>query len=96
MKKFLEKRGLLKDYLTYVESPTSFSLETFKVLPCKFKKMCSIDPHLCYFYHNDYERRRHPYLFFLKDSPCENTFANIDNSNSKECPYVYYNCYFLI
>lgn len=86
IEKYLRKKNLLKDYLEYVELPMSFSLETFKVHKCKFKN-CNIDSHLCYFYHNEYERRRHPRLFPLINKECENCFITND-LKIKECVEV--------
>ncbi len=86
MEKYLKKKNLLKDYLEYVELPMSFSLETYKVHQCKFKS-CNMDPHLCYFYHNEYERRRYPNLFNLVNRECENCFITTD-LKIKECPEV--------
>jgi len=89
IEKFLKKINILKNYLDYVEYPSSFSLDTFKVHPCKFKN-CNIERHLCYFYHNLYERRRHPFLFNLENNQCENYFLNNENDvlRQRECPEV--------
>lgn len=84
IEKFLIKKNLLKDYLDYVEVPVNFSLDTFKVHQCKFKS-CNIDPHLCYFYHNEYERRRYPKLFNLVNKECENRFVNANDLKTREC-----------
>lgn len=87
IEKYLKKKNLSKDYLEYVEVPMSFSLDTFKVHRCKFKN-CNTDPHLCYFYHNEYERRRYPKLFNLVNRECEDCFINANDTKIRECPEV--------
>jgi len=88
IEKYLSKKNVLRNYLDYVEIPIRFSLDTFKVHPCKFKASCNIDPHLCYFYHSEYERRRCPKLFSIENEQCENCFINYNDSNNKECREV--------
>jgi len=93
VEKFLKKKNLLKDYLEYVEIPVSFSLDTFKVHQCKNKNYCNIDPHSCYFYHNEYERRRYPKLLNLSNKECDNRFVNATDLKIRDCPEV--NLHFL-
>lgn len=90
MKKFLEKENKLKNFLDFETRPSSFNIETFKVFKCPAQPYCNIDPHLCYFYHNEYERRRHPILFNFSTEMCENKFLNHprESSNFKECQNV--------
>ena len=85
--KFLKEKNILKNYLDYLEKPVSFSLDDFKVHPCNVK-MCNTDSHLCYFYHNDYEKRRHPVLFNLENIKCEYKFLNSNQPSPIDCVNV--------
>jgi hypothetical protein len=86
MEKFLKKVNVLNDYLNFLEIPTNFSLDDFKVLPCR-DILCRKDPHLCYFYHNNYEKRRSPNIFTLENVACEHKFIKKSNMNeNKVCP----------
>lgn len=87
MEKFLKKNGILKDYLEYIPKLDKFSLDTYKVHKCRFQK-CNIDPHVCYYYHNEYERRRHPRLFQLENERCEYKFINMNDMNNPVCKNV--------
>lgn len=70
----LENCSLLKDtirdYTNYFPVPTLFTLETYKVLPCKLGHLCTKDIHLCYNYHELREKRRPPTLFKYSNEVC--------------------------
>lgn len=74
----LFKNSLVK-YMSLIPVPDSFSLDTYKVAPCKLTGFCSQDPHLCLNYHDLKERRRLPKLFRLSNDICE--FAKPDKNS---------------
>ena len=72
-------KSFLRSYTSILEYPTEFSLETFKVLPCRLSGQCGIDSHLCFGYHDIKERRRPPRLFQLLNEVCP--FAQPDKNS---------------
>ena len=70
----VEKNHLLKDklksFISYYKNPENFSLDTFKILPCRLGLLCGKDRHLCYNYHEKNEKRRPPCLFNVKNVIC--------------------------
>lgn len=71
----IENCNMIKNYIVHYSSiykiPDEFSLETFKVLPCMLGNMCGKDPHLCYNYHDNKEKRRPPKLFKITGNICK-------------------------
>lgn len=71
----LEESDLFKqtliNYMSYFGVPDSFSLDTYKVTPCKLNSFCGMDSHTCLNYHDLKERRRPPKLFHLVNEICE-------------------------
>jgi hypothetical protein len=65
-------------YSDIFPTPVNFSLDTFKVLPCKLSSFCGKDTHLCYNYHDIKERRRPPRLFKILNEICN--FAQPDKN----------------
>ena len=57
-----------------------FDINTFKIFKCK-KEKCEKDQHLCYYYHNNSEKRRHQYLYRYTNEKC------LEKKNGKECKY---------
>ena len=74
--KLLEEKKIAKSYYKdFIKEIKSFSLETFKIKECPFIKngiTCPKDTHLCYFFHNQNERRRPPTLFRYSNAMCPN------------------------
>lgn len=69
----------LVNYMSYFMMPDDFSLDSYKVNPCKLVGFCTVDPHLCLNYHDIKERRRPPKLFRLTNEICE--FAKPDKNS---------------
>lgn len=65
-----EENSFLLKYTQLIKPPVTFSLEDFKVLPCKLGTLCTLDTHTCYNYHDETERRRPPLLFRYKNEVC--------------------------
>ena len=88
MLKFLKEENLLKNFLDYEKRPDKFNLENFKVFKCT--GFCGKDSHICYYYHNEYERRRHPLLFNFSGDICKKKILSHprDINNFTECPNV--------
>ena len=84
--KLLEEKKIVKSsYKDFIKEAKSFSLETFKIKECPFIKAgigCPKDTHLCYFYHNQNERRRPPTLYRYSNSMCPD-IKFIKNGNIK-------------
>lgn len=85
----LEQCDLLKNFLVkfteIMPTPTKFSLETFKTLPCRLGGMCDKDKHLCFNFHDEEERRRPPKLFDIMNDVCPNA---LPDKNSKFFPHL--------
>ena len=104
--KLLEEQKIAKttyrDY--YKNKINSFKLETFKTIECPSVKSgitCQKDSHLCYFYHNNAERRRPPTLYRYTNELCpdqtykdngriRNKCKNEDFCNKCHSRYEYY------
>ena len=104
--KLLEEQKIVKttyrDY--YKNKINSFKLETFKTIECPSVKSgitCQKDSHLCYFYHNNAERRRPPTLYRYTNELCpdqtyedngriRNKCKNEDFCNKCHSRYEYY------
>lgn len=65
----LFKNSLL-NYYDLIPTPTSFSLDTFKVTKCRMTGYCGQDPHTCLNYHDAKERRRPPKLSQYVNEVC--------------------------
>jgi hypothetical protein len=70
----IEESELFKNFLIHYDKiipiPVKFSLDTFKVLPCRLLGMCDKDKHLCFNYHEEEEKRRPPNVFEISNEIC--------------------------
>ena len=69
-----KKKGIHEYKKDLNDKITSFSLNTFKIFPCKSLKStlsCKKDIHLCFYYHSISERRRPPMLFRYINEMCK-------------------------
>ena len=88
--KLLEEQKIVKttyrDY--YKNKINSFKLETFKTIECPSVKSgitCQKDSHLCYFYHNNAERRRPPTLYRYTNELCPDQTYKDNERISNKC-----------
>ena len=88
--KLLEEQKIAKttyrDY--YKNKINSFKLETFKTIECPSVKSgitCQKDSHLCYFYHNNAERRRPPTLYRYTNELCPDQTYKDNGRISNKC-----------
>jgi hypothetical protein len=73
-------RFSIKPYLFYMKLPTQFSLEDYKIHPCKLSGLCQTDPHMCMFYHDVKKEKRRPFkLFNLENEFCPNAKPGRDS-----------------
>jgi hypothetical protein len=79
----------LEHYTIYIKAPLFFSLETYKVIPCRLMGYCTQDPHDCFYYHNAEERRRPPQLFRYSNENCKKaTLGDKNNFYAQLCNSV--------
>ena len=73
--------------------PIKFDLATYKVKLCPFQSMCpSFNEkynHVCYNYHDEFDRRRSPLIYPLKNKECPYIFKNGKFMSTIKCRYVY-------
>ena len=71
-----------------------FNLDNFKILECQNKNIlndnCSIDRHLCLFYHNDDEKRRPQKLFKYTNEFCKDLIYENGNCSFEKCRFGNY------
>ncbi len=88
--KLLEEQKIAKTtYMGYYKNKiNSFKLETFKTIECPSVKSgitCQKDSHLCYFYHNNAERRRPPTLYRYTNELCPDQTYKDNERISNKC-----------
>ena len=87
--KLLEEKKIAKSYYKdFIREIKSFSLETFKTKECPFIKSgiaCPKDTHLCYFFHNQNERRRPPTLYRYSNEMCPNIKFKKNGNIKSDC-----------
>ena len=87
--KLLEEKKIAKSsYKDFIKEIKSFSLETFKIKECPFIKSgiaCPKDAHLCYFFHNQNERRRPPTLYRYSNTMCPNIKFKKNGNIKSDC-----------
>ena len=63
--------------------PTEFNVETYKMCKCPLGDLCKLEQKLCLNYHNDEDRRRHPFLY--SEKPCSNLLTKGSFNKNKKC-----------
>jgi hypothetical protein len=89
MKRLEEKKIAKGSYETYFRPQMSpFSLETFKTIKCPSLMndiKCKKDYHLCYFYHDQSDRRRPPTLYRYINERCQEQIYTSKGKIEKKC-----------
>ena len=76
-----ETKNILKKYFGEIKE---FNLNSFKLFKCK-KTKCKKDSHLCFNYHCEYEKRRHPLLYRYSNKMCPDQKYDKDENIIKQC-----------
>jgi len=66
----LEYKNNNKRIKSFYKKIKKFDINTFKIFKCK-KEKCEKDKHLCYYYHDNNEKRRPPYLYRYINEKCK-------------------------
>ena len=66
----LEYKNNNKRIKSFYKKIKKFDINTFKIFKCK-KEKCEKDQHLCYYYHDNNEKRRPPYLYRYINEKCK-------------------------